>query len=352
LLGAQASPPAWPKSETFRRYHLLRLSFDEIYETLQRVLTGVGFSNERAELCARLFAETSLDGVYSHGLNRFPRFIEAITSNIVNVDAEPKLVQSFGALQRWDGMSGPGNLNAWVSMDRAISLAKTHGIGCVALRNTNHWMRGGTYGWQAADAGFIGICWTNTLPNLPPWGGTKPTIGNNPLVIAVPRDGGHVVLDMAMSQFSFGALESYRKRGDHLPVIGGFDREGELTRDPVEIEASGRPLPIGYWKGSGLSLMLDAVAALLSDGNATNQIPGEVVKETRLSQVFIALASHETDSEQTVNGILEFMKSSAADGSRVRYPGEQTLETRKLNQRDGIPVDDDVWDEILRLDVR
>ena len=75
-------------------------------------------------------------------------------------------------------------------MARAIALARAHGIGCVALANTNHWMRGGSYGWQAADAGVIGICWTNTLANLPPWGAADPRIGNNPLVIAVPRAAG------------------------------------------------------------------------------------------------------------------------------------------------------------------
>jgi len=325
-----------------------RISFEAISETLQRVLCSVGFSNDRAELCARLFAESSRDGVYSHGLNRFPRFIETIKSGIVDANGEPQLVHSFGALERWDGMSGPGNLNAYASMTRAVSLAKIHGIGCIALRNTNHWMRGGTYGWQAADAGLIGICWTNTLPNLPPWGGTKPTIGNNPIVIAVPRDAGHLVLDMAMSQFSFGALETYRKRGEQLPVVGGFDRNGELTKDPGAIETSGRPLPIGYWKGSGLSLMLDALAALLSDGSATNQVPREVAKETRLSQVFIAFAASETDSEKTLNGILEFMKSASSEAT-VRYPGERTLETRKENLRDGIPVEPHVWDAILRL---
>src|SRR5439155_10919673 len=119
------------------------------------------------------------------------------------------------SLERWDGRRGPGNLNAYESMARAIAMARDHGIGCVALANTNHWMRGGTYGWQAADAGVIGICWTNTLANLPPWGAAEPRIGNNPLVIAVPRrgsGGAHVVLDMAMSQFSYGALAAYRLR--------------------------------------------------------------------------------------------------------------------------------------------
>jgi LDH2 family malate/lactate/ureidoglycolate dehydrogenase len=134
-------------------------------------------------------------------------------------------------------------------------------------------MRGGTYGWQAADAGVIGICWTNTLPNLPAWGADTPRIGNNPLVMAVPRPEGHLVLDMAMSQFSYGALAAYRSRGESLPVPGGFDSAGAITSDPGAIEASRRPLPIGFWKGAGLSIMLDAIAASLAGGRASHQIP-------------------------------------------------------------------------------
>jgi 3-dehydro-L-gulonate 2-dehydrogenase len=309
-------------------------------------LLKYGFSEQRAELCARLFTESSCDGVYSHGLNRFPRFIETIKSGLVDVHAQPGLVSSLGAIERWDGNSGAGNLNAHACMSRALELAQAHGIGCVALRNTNHWMRGGSYGWQAADAGMIGICWTNTLPNLPPWGGTKPTIGNNPLVFAIPREGGHVVLDMAMSQFSFGALESYRNRGEQLPVIGGFDRSGELTTDPAEIEASRCPLPIGYWKGSGLSLMLDLVASVLSDGHATYEISNEVVKETGLSQVFIALQINNDNKERLINEALQFMKTAGAD---VRYPGERTLTIRQKNLVDGIPVDEKIWEQIAKL---
>src|SRR6185503_2638013 len=121
--------------------------------------------------------------------------------------------------------------------------------------------------------------------------------------------------------FSFGALESYRKRGEQLPVIGGFDREGNLSADPAAIEESARPLPIGYWKGSGLSLMLDLVAAILSDGSATNQIPQEVVKETKLSQVFIAIKPTNDNKHQIVESAVEFMKTS--DPETVRYPGER-----------------------------
>lgn len=313
-----------------------------------------GFDEDRARLCAQLFTDSSRDGVYSHGLNRFPRFLAMIQNGIINIHARPELIDSFGALERWDGRRGPGNLNAYTCMDRAIALSRQFGIGCVALANTNHWMRGGSYGWQAADAGVIGLCWTNTMPNMPPWGATEPRLGNSPFVIAVPRPAGHVVLDMATSQFSYGALESYRLKGQELPVVGGFDLEGELSRDPAAIEASHRLLPIGFWKGSGLALMLDMLAALLAAGNATHQITPESLKETALSQVFLAFALSAIDrdgaSEEVVNQIIEYVHGARPVGNEpVRYPGERTLELRRQNLAEGIPVEPEIWERIQAM---
>src|SRR5713226_1383636 len=332
----------------------MRIAYPELFDGLLGVLLKLGFDQERGSLCARLFTDASRDGVYSHGLNRFPQFVGMIKSGVVNVAAEPELIAGFGSLEKWDGKSGPGNLNAYRSMERAILLSHERGIGCVALSNNNHWMRGGSYGWQAADAGVIGICWTNTLPNLPPWGASDPRVGNNPMVIAVPRAKGHVVLDMAMSQFSYGALASYRMRGEQLPVEGGFDSAGMLTRDPAAIEASKRPLPIGYWKGSGLALMLDMVGALLSGGCASYQIAAATERETDLSQVFIAVDLSSVDRASTsvslADQIVEHLQSSSvADGVQVRYPGERVLRTRKENRANGIPVEPSIWREVQGL---
>src|SRR6266850_5663743 len=169
----------------------MRISYQDLYDCLLGVLIKTGFEADRAALCARLFAETSRDGVYSHGLNRFPRFMDMVQSGVIDIQARPELICSVGALERWDGRRGPGNLNAYTCMEQAIALSQQHGLGCVALANTNHWMRGGSYGWQAAEAGVIGICWTNTMANLPPWGARDPRVGNNPLIIAVPRAKGH-----------------------------------------------------------------------------------------------------------------------------------------------------------------
>jgi 3-dehydro-L-gulonate 2-dehydrogenase len=335
---------------------MLRIAYDDLIHALHRATVHLGLKGDRAELCARLFAETTRDGVYTHGLNRFPRFATMVANGCIDVAAKPSRVAGVGALERWDGHLGPGNLNAYAAMERAIELARRHGLGGVAMANTNHWMRGGSYGWLAAEHGVFALCWTNTLPNLPAWGTATPTLGNNPLVVAIPRpDGAHVVLDMAISQFSYGSISAYAERGQQLPVSGGYDAAGNLTADPVVIEATKRALPIGYWKGSGLSLVLDMLAAMLSGGRATHQLPRDPLRESGMSQIFLAIdpasfADH-AELDRIANGILQSLEAAVPIDPEhpVRYPGQQTLHLREENIRLGVPVDSAIWDKLLAL---
>jgi 3-dehydro-L-gulonate 2-dehydrogenase len=335
---------------------MLRLPFDVIADELTRVLETLGFAPARARQSATLFAETQLDGVASHGLNRFPRFVRQVHAGVVDVNAEPELVAVHGPWEQWDGRLGPGNLNAAFATSRAITLAREHAIGLVALRNTNHWMRGGTYGWQAALAGFAFIGWTNTTPNMPPWGTVTRKLGNNPLIVAIPRDHAPVVLDMAMSQFSYGKMERLALRGERLPLPGGYDAQGHLTTDPTAILETWRPLPTGYWKGAGLAMVLDLLAATLSGGLTTMEI-GAGGEEHALSQVFVAIDVARPAGARAVSAIVSAVvddlhaAAAAPDGSPARYPGESVLRIREDNRRQGIPVDEAVWNEIRSMGV-
>jgi 3-dehydro-L-gulonate 2-dehydrogenase len=335
---------------------MLRVPFADLYATLERAMLHLGLEPQPAQLSARLFAETTRDGVYTHGLNRFPRFEAMVRNGSINVQAKPSRTAAFGSIERWNGNRGVGNVNAYLAMQRTIELARANGIGAVALANSNHWMRGGAFGWQAADEGMFAMCWSNTLANLPTWGSAAPTVGNNPLVLAVPRENGeHVVLDMAMSQFSYGALASYAKRGKPLPVPGGFDSTGHLTQDAAAIETSQRALPIGYWKGSSLSLVLDMIATMLSGGLATHQLPLEPTLEAGQSQMFLAIDPANLSAAGELNhiadGILEHLHQAPPldPADPIRYPGEQTLRIREENLILGVPVDPEIWQHVQSL---
>lgn len=332
----------------------IQVPYREMYDTFLNILLTNNFTKERAEQCASIFALNSAEGIYTHGVNRFPRFISYIRSGYIKVDKTPSRVGGFGAIEQWNGNLGPGPLNAIDASDQAMALASQHGIGCIALANTNHWMRGGYYGWHTARKGFIFIGWTNTLANMPAWGAVDSKLGNNPLVIAVPYKDEAIVLDTAMSQYSYGALDQYNTKNQQLPVPGGYDEEGKLTKDAGKILASRRVLPIGYWKGAGLSLLLDILATILSGGLSTHEI-SQKEAEHALSQVYIAIdikkLSHFPAIATSLEQIIQDYHTShpAEPGKDVRYPGEHIREIRKKNIESGIPVSRKVWEEIVSL---
>lgn len=332
----------------------MRVAKEDVLKLMTEKLRKHGAGEAAAAQCAQLMVENSLDGIYSHGVNRFPRLISYIEKGYVHPDNAPTLVESYGAFEKWDGNLGLGPNNAKICMDRAIELARKYGIGAVAIRNTNHWMRGGAYGLQAAEAGCIGICWTNTQPNMPAWGATDRRIGNNPLIMCVPRaNGEHVMMDGAMAQFSYGAIEKARMDGKMLPCDGGFDTKGNMTRDPAEIEKTWRVLPIGLWKGSCISIMMDMVVAALSDGNAVYQVGELGEDEYALSQILIAIDASRisADMEGKVTGIIEDIKASQRVDPNVEvlYPNESSYRLRAENLEQGIPVNEQVWQTLNAL---
>lgn len=329
----------------------MRIPHQEVIQILTEIFIKYNFSKEKADICASLFAKASLEGVPSHGLDRFPVFLKMVRNKLVFPEKEAELMDAFGFFERWKGHLGPGMLNASICMDRAIRLSKEFGIGVVALQNTNHWMRAGNYGWQAVEAGCIGICFTNTKPNMPAWGGSEPKLGNNPLVIAIPRKSGHILLDMAMSQFSYGKMNTFLRAGKEMPFEAGFDQEGKLSKSPAEIIEHELALPIGLWKGAGLSLVLDMLATILSGGQATHEV-GQSGEEYGLSQVFICLDPRKlgmhTWSDEKLDSIIEDLTSASTfSGNKVRFPGENISKIRNENLEKGIPVNEEVWQKIL-----
>lgn len=333
-----------------------RIKFDVMKDTVKKAFLKAGLSEKQADICAQIHTESSCDGIYSHGLNRVARFVDYINKGWVNVNAEPSLVKSLGVLEVYDGNQGIGITNSLFAMEQATKLAEKNGVGIVGLRNTTHWMRGGTYGWKAAEKGFAAICWTNTESCMPAWGAKNTRLGNNPFVMAVPRTEGAIVLDMAMSQYAYGKLQVTRLKGEKLPFPGGYDKNGNLTDEPGPIEESMRILPTGYWKGSSMAIVLDAMAALLSIGNPTNEID-KVQKGscTGASQIFMVfnptLLGGNEFNNQMANSVADYVQTSTpAEGQKeVLYPGEMEVRTRQDHLTNGIPVDDGVWAEVIAL---
>ena len=333
----------------------MRIPFEIVKGQLKQALAYRNCPEDKAEKVAHEMARNSLEGTYTHGINRFVRLLSTIDKGTTRMDVMPEKIHAFGALENYDGQCGLGIVNAWFAMERAIALARTHGVGVVGLRNTNHWLRAATYGYQACEAGMAGICFTNTMPNMPTWGAADKRLGNNPVVFALPRQKGPLVIDMAMSQFSYGALELARLENRQMPIAAGFDAEGNLSRDPGAVMQTGRVLPMGYWKGAGFSFLLDAFAACLSFGKTVADIARLQAGEQQMSQVFMAvhyqMVSPAEETERMLDDLVAFLlDSQKAEGTaRIVYPGQRAEEMRAENLSKGIPVDERVWAEIVKM---
>lgn len=333
---------------------MLTITLKEMEEILFKLFKKYQFTDDKASLLAEVHTENTLYGINSHGINRVPRFIDYVEKGLIDIHTEAEQAEGFGSIERWDGKLGSGVVNAVKCTNRAVELAKENGMGLVALRNTNHWMRGGYYGWQAAKQGCIAILFTNTQPNMPAWGGQESRIGNNPFIVAIPRAEGHIVLDMALSQFSFGKIHEYKLKGEQLPYPGGWDENDQLSRNPEKILKKERGLPIGYWKGSAFSIVLDMLATLLSAGNSTYRV-GLEKYETALSQVYLCIDPDRFADQELqaslINEIIDYTHrvTPMETGAQTYYPGEQSAAARKRNLEKGMLVSEEIWEKILGL---
>ena len=332
---------------------MIYVQYEEAVERMSRGLERF-LNAQDAKRFAEIFAGNSLDGVYSHGMNRYPRYLSDMESGLCDAKVtQAERVSGLGGLEVWDAHFGVGPLIAQQMAERAIELARTHGIACVALRNNSHWLRAGRYGLMMADAGMMGLCMTNTCMNLVAYGAKEPSTGNNPITIAIPRRAGSLVMDMAVSQYAFGKLEIMAQEGGMLDTPCGYDTDGNLTNDPQKIVESGLMTPMALWKGSALSIMIDLMVSMLSLGRTSLEIGTPADDEKGMSQMFVCMNpavvvdmdKAEAQMEKTIAFLNILEPKDGVHG--VHAPGENLEKTRARNRERGIPVTEDTWQKIV-----
>ena len=334
---------------------MIRVSYREAVEVMEKGLRKY-LPEDAARQMAEIFAGNSADGVASHGMNRYCRYLSDMEKGLCNASVlQAERVAALGGLERWDAHFGVGPLIAVQAAERAMALAKEHGIGCVAVGNNSHWLRAGRYALMMADAGFAGMCFTNTCMNLTCYGAKAASTGNNPIAMAVPGPEGSLLMDMAVSQYAYGKLEIMAQEGKQLPSPMGYDTQGNLTTDPGEICRSGLMLPMAMWKGSALSIMLDLLAVTLSGGRTSREIGTPAAGEAGMSQVFLCMQPEALGGGQEIRRrigeTLDFLHSLPGENGKtggVRAPGERLALTREENLREGLPVTEATWENILK----
>jgi LDH2 family malate/lactate/ureidoglycolate dehydrogenase len=251
-------------TETVDVASLTQLSIDAFRQS--------GLSSEDAEVSARILVEADMMGLGTHGVVRIPGYADRMRGGGVDPHAVVHMDQRSPSLAIAEGNNGLGTVVGSKALAAALEMVAETGIAYVGCRNSNHFGAMAPYALKACDAGYLLMAGTNASTTMAPWGGKEKRIGNNPLCIAAPcADGMHFILDMAMSVAARGKIRAAHRAGFRIPEGWALDRAGLPTTDPGEALA-GFLLPIGGYKGSGLSMAVDILSGALTGAGILTEV--------------------------------------------------------------------------------
>ncbi len=252
------------------------------------VFKEYGVPDEDARICTDVLLESDRRGIESHGINRFkPIYLDRIKAGIQKPVTEFEIVRQTATTAVVDGHDGMGQVIAYRSMQMAIEMAKSYGMGMVAVRNSTHYGIAGYYSTMAAKAGCIGITGTNARPSIAPTFGVENMLGTNPLTIGLPTDEEFpFMLDCATSIIQRGKIEYYSRIGKDTPAGMVIDHDGNALTDSDFIlkllsDGTAALAPLGGigeefagYKGYGYATVVEILSSALQAGSYLNMLTG------------------------------------------------------------------------------
>ena len=310
-----------------------------------------------AHLVADTLVQADLWGHQSHGVMRLPWYIARLKTGVAKPVADPELIVDAGAIAVMDGHDGMGQVLAARAARDVIRRAKAHGIGAVALRNSNHFGTAMYYTLMAPPEGCIMFLSTNASPAMAPWGARQKLVGNNPWSWAAPA-GKHapLVLDIANTAVARGKIYLARQRNEPIPPGWAINAAGEPTTDPVEA-LSGIIAPMAGHKGYAISVVMDVLSGVLSASEFGPGVAGPYQPDKRSGaghllialnvEVFQPLDGFNARMEAMIAGLKSAKLAKGAE--EIFYPGEIEARNDQRHRAEGLTLPQDTIADLTKL---
>ncbi|MGI6368592.1 MAG: Ldh family oxidoreductase [Anaerolineae bacterium] len=334
----------------------VRVSEQELLRFASAVLEAVDVPSDVAHTVADNLVQGELHGLASHGVSRLLEvYAERFAGGGINPRPNIQVVHRDRGAALIDGDSGPGAVAGTRAMSLAIELARGHGSGWVAVRNSSHFGAAFLYARMAMAQGMIGFATTNAVVQVAPYGGRTKMLGTNPLCVGVPGGKhGPVLLDMATSQAARGKVQVAAINGESIPLGWAVDRNDQPTTDPNN---AWRLLPLGGYKGYGLALLMEILSAVVSGamvGTGVGQMFNHPSTRQGIGHMLGALDVSAFGSLQgfqdRMDDLIEYIKSGELEeGGEILLPGEPEARAAAANRQEGIPLSADVYAIMERL---
>lgn len=340
----------------------LRVSPNVLKSFCSEALERLGVPSEDAQLTAKVLVEADLRGIDSHGVARMSRYVSGIQQGMMRPRAKPRVVHETGSTATIDADAGLGQPVSFRAMQLAMSKAREHSLGSVAVRNSNHFGIAGFYAMMALAEDMIGICTTNTEVLVVPTFARNAVLGTNPIAIAVPAGKERpYVLDMSTSTVTRGKLEVYARLEKPIPLNWATDEKGVATDDPSRVlqniikRSGGGLLPLGGaleeyggHKGYGLALAVEIFSAVLPGALYANRVyPKDKEGKPLPSGIghffgamrvdaFRSKEEFKRDMDDLIQRLRNAPKASGA--KRIYIHGEKEFEQAEQFAKEGVPL--------------
>ncbi len=336
----------------------MRLDRDLLLSFSERLLKTGGMPAADAELVAALLVKADLRGYPGHGVTRIPSYLSWIKDGTIDLSKRLEIQHEGKVSAVIEGNHTIGQVAATTAMRLAVKKAREHGAGIVCLRHASHTGRLADYMEMATEAGLIGIgavsvgSGTTTL-----YGGMERITGTNPIAFGIPaRNGRSILLDFATAAMSMGEIQKRVARKESIPDGVMLDGHGNPTNDFKTFRGPPRGvfLPFGGYKGSGIALITEILAGILTGNGLGTEWwnrGGHGVNGVFLQAVSVEEFQPLESFYDKLDELIALVKSrKAAPGhEEIFLPGEKARRTEARQLREGIEIDAGTWAQLEEL---
>jgi (2R)-3-sulfolactate dehydrogenase (NADP+) len=325
----------------------------ELFRLASEALRRAGAHLAMAETAAQHLVRAEEQGLPTHGMSRVPFYCAMLRNGRADGSARPSMAADKAAVCLIDNADGlPYESAAW-AIEEAIQRARRNGIGFAGIRNSAHVGVLGIHLLKVAEAGMVGVAFTNSPAAIPAWGGKKALFGTDPVAFAFPRPGAEpIVVDLALTTVTRGKIMVAMQKGEKIPEGWALDRHGKPTTDPKEAIEQGSLFPIGGTKGAMLALAFELVCAALTGaaiGPEADSFFSEAGNKPRIGQAFLAIDPGALAGREKYFERVETVVRAMLADEGVRLPGSKRFASEKKLRRDGIEVADELLARIEKL---
>jgi LDH2 family malate/lactate/ureidoglycolate dehydrogenase len=314
----------------------------------EAAMRGAGYEADDAWALTDHVLDAALCGYEYSGL---PKLLNVVDAPQFTLSRRPiSVLRETGPTAMLDGGNNNGMVVAYRAAQATIERASAHGLALVCVANT--WMTGRSayYCEMIARAGLVIIHTVAAPPAVAPFGGARPALGTNPIAFGFPTESDPLVIDMGTSAFMGTDLQFRARLGIPIPEGVAVASDGKPTTDARAVRAGGALLPFGGaeggYKGFGLALAMDALAALSAGARDPNDVGGYMFIAFK-PDLFLPADVYRHEVSRRIAAIKATPRQEGVD--EIRIPGERSYRTRVRLLREGLEIDRKIYNALGRL---